>query len=103
MFFSQSFAPEKDERGGVKLDVNNLLAIGALSWTLDRDPWSESSPQVFHHSGQRQMVNTGVTSDRSSYLAKMVIGLFLGGTVGRKVRGICLGTTAFVPRSKPRC
>ena len=33
----------------------------------------------------------------SSHLASRVIGLCLGGTVGgRKVRGICFGTTAFV-------
>ena len=57
-----SHVPQKDERGRVKLDVNNLLSIGALSWTLDRDPRSESSPQVFHHSGQRQLVNTIVPS-----------------------------------------
>ena len=63
MFFSQSFAPEKDERGGVKLDVNNLLSVGSLSRTLDRDPWSESSPQVFHHSDQRQLVNATVNSE----------------------------------------
>ena len=59
MAFSQLFAPEKDEGGGVKLDVNNLLSVGALSWTLDGDPRGESSPQVFHHSGQRQLVNAG--------------------------------------------
>ena len=40
-----------------------------------------------------------VTFHRGSYLANRVIGLFLGGTVGKKVRGICLGTTILVPWS----
>ena len=104
MFF-QLFAPQKDERGGVKLDINNLLPIRALSWTLDRDPRGENSPQVFHHSAQRRLVNVGIISKdkrkgpfhRGSYLANRVIGFFLGGTVGKKVRGICFGTTAFGP------
>ena len=46
--------PEKDERGRVKLDVNNLLSLSSLSWTLDGDSGGESSPQVSHHSGQKQ-------------------------------------------------
>ena len=44
MHFSLPLSPQKDERGGVKLDVNNLLSLSSLSWTLDGDPWGESSP-----------------------------------------------------------
>ena len=61
-FLSPSHAPQKDERGGVKLDVNNLLSVGSLSRTLDRDPRGESSPQVFHHSAQWRLVNSCIMS-----------------------------------------
>ena len=50
------FAPEKDERGGVELDVNDLLSLSSLSWTLDGDPRSEGVPQFFHDSGQTKAI-----------------------------------------------
>ena len=84
------FAPEKDERGGVELDVNDLLSLSSLSWTLDGDSRSKGVPQFFHDSGQNGQWSMQYNE---SYRANTVIGFFLGGTVGGKnVSGICCGT-----------